>query len=138
MDIREALSHVQGSLGGYKLRCNSKMTIKDTEAFSVLWDAVTDLENADRYKWHDLRKNPEDLPKGYEDNEWFECVHENHINDPYYPTYQYNEEYGFGSWEDIFDPFSLGFVDSEFNALPDGYEKVIAWREIEPFEEEEE
>ena len=51
---------------------------------------------------------------------------------------QYEEEYGFGFWHNIFDQVSLGFVDSEFSTMKElGYEKVLYWMPmIEPPEEE--
>ena len=50
---------------------------------------------------------------------------ENHLEDP--PMFcQYEEEYGFGFWKDIYDPVTLGFVDSEFETMEDlKYEKVL-------------
>ena len=50
---------------------------------------------------------------------------------------QYEEEYGFGLWRDIYDPVTLGFVDSEFETMEDlKYEKVLYWMPmIEPSEE---
>ena len=77
------------------------------------------LEKADKYRWHDLRKNPDDLPEaicnGYESDyvlvmigtpEWNHCefVYYNH-NSRVWSTYEQN---------------------------------VFAWRYIEPFKEREE
>ena len=33
------------------------------EDFEILDEAIEALEKAEKYKWHDLRKNPKDLPK---------------------------------------------------------------------------
>ena len=96
------------------------------------------LEECNKYRWHDLRKDPKDLPTTWEDKRFYECVHENHIYDGYYPSYQYDEGLGFGIFSDQFDASTLGFIDCEFCIIEEmGYEKVIAWREIEPFEENE-
>ncbi len=48
---------------------------------------------------------------------------------------QYNELYGFGFWQDIYDSVTLGFVDTEFKTNDEvGYEKVIAWQPLpEPY-----
>ena len=64
------------------------------------------------------------------DDRFYMCVVENHEEDP--PMFcQYEEEYGFGFWHNIFDPVSLGFVDSEFQTNEElGYEKVIAWMQL--------
>ena len=52
---------------------------------------------------------------------------------------QYEEEYGFGFWKDIYDPVSLGFVDSEFDTMEElGYEKVLYWMPMIELPEEEE
>ena len=65
------------------------------------------------------------------------CVVENHEEDP--PMFcQYEEEYGFGFWQDIYDEETLGFVDTEFKTNEElGYEKVIAWMPLpEPYKTE--
>lgn len=70
------------------------------------------------------------------DSRFYMCLVENHLEDP--PMYcQYEEEYGFGFWKDIYDPVTLGFVDSEFDTMEElGYEKVLYWMPmIEPPEE---
>ena len=61
------------------------------------------------------------------DNRFYMCTVENHEEDP--PMFcQYEEEYGFGFWNDIYDEHTLGFVDSEFKTNEElGYEKVVAW-----------
>ena len=64
-----------------------------------------------------------------------EQVIENHEED--LPMFcQYEEDYGFGFWHDIYDEHSLGFVDSEFKTNEElGYEKVIAWQPLpQPFQ----
>ena len=76
------------------------------------------LEKADKYRWHDLRKNPDDLPEaiygGYESEyvlvmigspEWYSCE---------WAYYSHNAK----MWS-IYE------------------QNVFAWRYIEPFEEEE-
>lgn len=68
------------------------------------------------------------------DNRFYMCIVENHEED--LPMFcQYDEEYGFGFWHDIYDEHTLGFVDSEFKTNEElGYEKVIAWQPLpEPF-----
>lgn len=69
------------------------------------------------------------------DNRFYMCIVENHEED--LPMFcQYEEEYGFGFWNDIYDKYSLGFVDTEFETLEEsGYEKVIAWQPLpEPYQ----
>ena len=71
-----------------------------------------DLERA-KYRWHDLRKNPEDLPNLFTDEDT-EAVLVIDDLDEYHTAY-YN--YHFREW--------LSDTNYKF--------EVIAWREIEPF-----
>lgn len=68
------------------------------------------------------------------DNRFYMCIVENHEED--LPMFcQYDEEYGFGFWHDIYDEHTLGFVDSEFKTNEElGYEKVIAWQQLLPYQ----
>lgn len=44
---------------------------------------------------------------------------------------QYDEELGFGFYQDIYDEHTLGFVDTKFKTNDElGYEKVLYWRQI--------
>ena len=79
--------------------------------------AVEALEKADKYKWHDLRKNPDDLPEAdeYGCSEYVLVM----IGTP-----EWN------SWEQAY--YHHG------KRLWSTYEQnVFAWRYIEPFEGEE-
>ena len=55
---------------------------------------------------------------------------ENHIGDT--PMIcQCNPEYGFGYYKDIYDPVTLGYVDTEFSTLDElGYEKAMYWMQM--------
>lgn len=91
-----------------KADCNEQKLI-------VGW--TEDVEKAavpigDKYRWHDLRKNPEDLPEG--EKRLLDIV-------PMQPD-SFERYYGWFDGENFID--QNGF---SFNA--------IAWREIEPFEE---
>lgn len=77
------------------------------------------LEKADKYRWHDLRKNPDDLPEaiggGYESDYVLVMI----------GTPEWN------SWEQAYYKHDKQMWST--------YEQnVFAWRYIEPFEEEEE
>lgn len=93
-----------------------------------------------KYRWHDLRKNPTDLPDvPHPERTWFEVVQEDNEDCIPRATMQYDDVLGFGFYHDIFDPVSLGYVDTEFTiAEEEGLAEVVAWREIEEFESEEE
>lgn len=80
--------------------------------------AIKALEKADKYRWHDLRKNPDDLPEAIGDG--------------------YESEYvlvmtgtpEWNSWEQAYYKHDKQMWST--------YEQnIIAWRYIEPFEEEE-
>ena len=75
----------------------------------------------------------EELPKDG-DNRYYMCIVENHEEDP--PMYfQYDEECGFGFYQDIYDEHTLGFVDCVFQTNEElGYEKVIAWQQLLPYQ----
>ena len=75
------------------------------------------LKKADKYRWHDLRKNPDDLPEdnGYGESDYVLVM----IGTP-----EWN------SWEQAYYKHD--------KRLWSTYEQnVFAWRYIEPFEEEE-
>ena len=75
----------------------------------------------------------EELPKDG-DNRYYMCIVENHEEDP--PMYcQYDEECGFGFYQDIYDEHTLGFVDCVYQTNEElGYEKVIAWQQLLPYQ----
>ena len=80
--------------------------------------AIKALEKADKYRWHDLRKNPDDFPEavggGYESDYVLVMI----------GTPEWN------SWEQAYYHHD--------KKLWSTYEQnVFAWRYIEPFEEEE-
>ena len=80
--------------------------------------AIKALEKADKYRWHDLRKNPYDLPEadGNSESDYVLVM----IGTP-----EWN------SWEQAYYHHGKKMWST--------YEQnVFAWRYIEPFEEEEE
>ena len=78
-------------------------------------ETIEILERVDKYRWHDLRKNPDDLPEEYEDG----------ISDNVLVITKYGD-------------FSVAYIDltliewcvDEYTAAED----IIAWKYIEPFE----
>ena len=87
------------------------------EYYEAIEMAVDALKNADKYRWHDLRKNPDDLPEadGNSESDYVLVM----IGTP-----EWN------SWEQAY--YHHG------KRLWSTYEQnVFAWRYIEPFEEEE-
>ena len=79
--------------------------------------AIKALEKADKYRWHDLRKNPDDLPEAYGNSE-----------SDYVLVMIGTPEWN--NWEQAYYHHGKQMWST--------YEKnVFAWRYIEPFEEEE-
>lgn len=102
--------------------CGKKLCIAVDAAIEV-------LKKADKYRWHDLRKNPDDLPVKAE---YVEVITDEHDDIPL--SIQYDDAImQFGERRIL-----LGYIDSvfiEWDAERRG--KIIAWRYIEPFKEEE-
>lgn len=94
------------------------------------------IDTLKKYRWHDLRDNPNDLPDAnYPSNTWFEVVQKDNEEELPRAAMQYDDVLGFGFYHDIFDPVSLGYVDTEFTtAEEEGLAEVVAWREIEEIE----
>lgn len=81
--------------------------------------AIKALEKEEKYHWHDLRKNPEDLPSG---RNMCTCFAEGDfvIEDGSVVRGKYP----------VIIPFPFSEYEYRYNF------KVVAWREIEPFERE--
>lgn len=109
-----------------------RMADMDDIAVSVLMEIE---EQPEVQRWISVEDRlPEDG-----DYRFYMCLVENHLEDP--PMIcQYEEGCAdFGFLHDIYDPVSLGYVDSEFETMEDlGYEKVLYWMPLpEPPKEEE-
>ena len=93
-------------------------TISIVEILKLNKIVIDALEKADKYRWHDLRKNPDDLPEaigGGDESEYVLVM----IGTP-----EWN------SWEQAY--YHHG------KRLWSTYEQnVFAWRYVEPFKEEE-
>ena len=88
------------------------------EYYEAIEMAVDALEKADKYRWHDLRKNPDDLPEavggGYESDYVLVMI----------GTPEWN------SWEQAYYHHGKKMWSTYDQS-------VFAWRYIEPFKEEE-
>ena len=84
-----------------------------------------------KYRWHDLRKNPDDLPDvEHRRKAFFYVVQAGTEARP--AILQYKKEFGFG----IYNEFGNGpkFTGIDIDLVP----PIVAWKEIEEFESEEE
>ena len=89
-----------------------------SEFDDAIYTAIEALEKADKYKWHDLRKNPDDLPEGFEGG--------------------YESEYvlvmiGIPEW----NHWEWAYYHHDKKLWSTYEQNVFAWRYIEPFKEEE-
>lgn len=80
--------------------------------------AIADMEDAEEYRWHDLRKNKDDLPPDVKTCEI--CIKVPVTGEHVYRHAWYS---GSGAWE-------AAGSDAEYPARV-----VIAWRRIRPFTE---
>ena len=110
-----------------------KAVIKDRSLLAEAMEKLAKLEDEDGSSgWIPCSERlPEDG-----DCRFYMCLVENHIED--FPMMcQFEEENGFGFYKDIYDPISLGFLDTEFDTMEElGYEKVMYWMPLpEPYRE---
>ena len=126
MTYEEALSY-------FKMRLNEVThppTTAQQKAFSV---AIEAIEKADKYRWHNLRENPDDLPVLNIGYEYVEVITAGNNNLPF-PIQYDDATMKFGEWRALYDAYSLGYVDSEFEEWnTECFEEIIAWRYIEAF-----
>ena len=117
-----------------KPTCNKeKCDTKELCRICIVDDAIEIVKKeAEQYNggWIPVE---EELPKDG-DSRYYMCIVENHEEDP--PMYcQYDEECGFGFYQDIYDEHTLGFVDCVFQTNEElGYEKVIAWQQLPQYQ----
>lgn len=124
MTNEEAIEHIENIP-------NDGLTMNEIEALEIAIEAIekqaindktsdkqTNKQSVSKYRWHDLRKNPNDLPKtsGFS---FFPClILMEYSSIPKYAEYEFFEGYGWGFYG----------IDLK---------SIIAWREIEPLEVEE-
>ena len=127
--IIEKLEEIRAKKTCNKEKCDTKELCR----ICVVDDAIEIVkQEAEQYNngWIPVE---EELPKDG-DNRYYMCIVENHEEDP--PMYcQYDEGCGFGFYQDIYDEHTLGFVDCVFQTNEElGYEKVIAWQQLLPYQ----
>lgn len=124
------MSRVRTRLEQYKAEIEKKSQYKHGlpgSALDIVNTLLNDLEQDEKENgWIPVSER---LPDGG-DCRYFMCLLENHLEDA--PIFlQYNESVGFGFYTDIYDPVTLGFVDTEFSTVEElGYEEVLYWREL--------
>lgn len=116
MDARKAL----GFIGTVTSVFSYPQKDRINEAMAVLFRLI---EKDEKYRWHDLRKNPKDLPE--RDGEYYVYQYVYFLTSPDPNSERCEPAY-------CIDEFKNGKFMNQF----DGGE-LIAWREIEVFKEEE-
>lgn len=117
--------------------------MESAEEHEQLADWLEELKelrkHKEKYRWHDLRKNPTDLPDvPHPERTWFEVVQEDNEDCIPRATMQYDDEYGFGFYQEIYAARSFGYVDTEFKTVEElNLAPVVAWKAIEEFENDE-
>ena len=116
MNREEAIKYAKENILAY----TSEMT-----EFKAM--AIEALEKADKYRWHNLRENPDDLPVLKLGYEYVEAITDGDNNLPF--PIQYDDAImKFGEQRS-----TLGY-DSEFEEWnTERFEEIIAWRYIEEF-----
>ena len=108
----------------YPPRANGKTII--AESLNTIIKYVNEKEeSAEKYKWHDLRENPDDLPKNHDRVLFFTIEYDDDSEIRYY-TGEYFEGIGFSN-DDYEGYVTMGSYNND---------EVLAWRYIEPFEED--
>lgn len=124
--------------------CEGRKYLDCAEEYYQLADWLEELkelrEYKEKYRWHDLRKNPDDVPDvPHPESTWFEVVQEDNEEEIPRAAMQYDDEYGFGFYQEIYAARSFGYVDTEFKTVEElNLAPVVAWKAIEEFESEEE
>ena len=110
--------------------------MESVEEHEQLADWLEELKelrkHKEKYRWHDLRKNPDDLPDvEHPERAWFEVVQKDNEEQFIRARMQYDDDYGFGFYiESVDDCIEFATAAEEVLA------EVVAWREIEEFDKE--
>lgn len=80
--------------------------------YKMLSERLRNSRQPEEVKWVSV----EDRLPSDGDSRFYMCLVENHLEDPPMCC-QYEEGHGFGFWNDIYDPVTLCFVDSEFQTI---------------------
>ena len=95
---------------------------------------LEELKELRKYRWHNVKEHPDDLPNGnYLKGVWFDVILFKIKNSPTRLNMQYCEDLGFGFYQSSKNSRRKFITAGEANLT-----EVVAWREIEEFESEEE
>lgn len=100
-----------------------KYVFPDPEDYAIE-EAIEALEKMDKYRWHDLRENPDDLPEEHHNYEHSFSDKVLVITEEYKNTIVAYMNLTLNIW---LNPIHEEYLEPDFG-------KVIAWKYIEPFE----
>ena len=106
------------------MRCINADKLVMREIRDIIDIAISAVENQDKYYWHDLKKNPDDLPD--------KCDRTTYLIFGEYEKgkdYFLSKFYGYGEECQGYRECPQGVWEAHSSGID-----VIAWREIEPFE----
>ena len=91
-------------------------------------------EYKEKYRWHNIKKYPDDLPNNnYAKDTWFDVILFELKNSPTRLNMQYCKDLGFGFYQSNKNSRKKFITADEANLT-----EAVAWREVEEFEGEEE
>lgn len=121
MTNKEAIMHIEEIRPKKCKMVNGKLQggfpDHDSDTGKAIDAAVDALEKADKYRWHDLRKNPDDLPEA--------------IGGSYVSEYVF-VMIGTPGWNNC----EWAYYKHNHKEWSTYEQNIIAWRYIEPFKEE--
>lgn len=118
--------------------CEGRKYLDCAEEYYQLADWLEELKELrkykEKYRWHNVKEHPDDLPNGnYLKWVWFDVILFKIKNSPTRLNMQYCEDLGFGFYQSSKNSRRKFITAGEANLT-----EVVAWREIEEFESEEE
>lgn len=130
---RQAMLHRANAEDEKLDRCIECM--KEHEQLAEWLEELKELRKyKEKYRWHNVKEHPDDLPNGnYLKGVWFDVILFKIKNSPTRLNMQYCEDLGFGFYQSSKNSRRKFITAGEANLT-----EVVAWREIEEFESEEE
>lgn len=140
MNLEETIKHTRKKVEEMAAKsvelfpsCEGRKYLDCAEEYYQLADWLEELKelrkHKEKYRWHDLRKNPDDLPDvEHRKKEYFHVVQEGKETGP--TILQYKKDFGFGFYNDFGNGPKFTDVDTNFTA------QIVGWKEIEKFESE--
>ena len=130
---RQAMLHRANAEDEKLDRCIECM--KEHEQLADWLEELKELRKyKEKYRWHNVKEHPDDLPNGnYLKGVWFDVILFKIKNSPTRLNMQYCEDLGFCFYQSSKNSRRKFITSGEANLT-----EVVAWREIEEFESEEE